>query len=420
VADEQGRRIPLEVTRGQIKWSLVRGEVPGDLVLIGRAEQVDLPRAMSSSYACQSCCNDGFYSAQVAPYSAEVEINLTVDFDAYETDIDCYGDFSTYNRSFGVTWRSTNEQVATINSSGTITARSAGATTITASWIAAHNEEPPIPCGGPYSPEQPNLPDPCACHSSPHSVSPAASLVVRPKISGPVALWWFNNYSPSGYATQITLTAMPANAGSYQWAVVAGTSFVNFSNNSDNITSTTNQVAVKSTGQSAAQLDISIRVTVNNVSSFEFRLTSKAPNILTFVRADHMTDGTTAYSTLIHYQIKDQFGVVLPSNVPFSEFFTTPEESLYPGENWERGQPNGVPVNPADVVDHLSPGAGLGLVPAPRPPCIPLCNVPVSRWDGSFHVGTTNVGQGLRVQTHTWQFYTDHGEHRNRVSPAPF
>jgi hypothetical protein len=419
VGDEQGRTIPLDLARGQIRWSLVRGEVPGDLVLIGRAEQVDLARGMSSSYACQSCCNDGFYSADVSPYSAEVEINGTVDFDAYQTDVDCYGNLVTYNRSFGVSWSTSNSQIATVNSSGTATASGPGTVTITASWTTVYNEEPPFPCGGPYSPEQPDLPDPCACDSSPRYAHPAASLVVRPKISGPVTLWWFNNYSPSGYVTQITLTAMPANAGSYQWAVVAGTSFVNFSNNSDNITTTTNQVVVKSTGQSADQLDIRIRVTVNNVSSFEFRLTSKAPNILTFVRADHMTDGATAYSTLIHYQIKDQFGVVLPSNVPFSDFFTTPEESLHPGENWERGQPNGVPVNPADVVDHLSPGAGLGLVPAPRPPCIPLCNVPVVRWDGSFHVGTTNVGQGLRVQTHTWQLYTDHGEHRNRVSPAP-
>ena len=29
---------------------------PEDLVLIGRAEQVDIAKGLSSSYACQNCC----------------------------------------------------------------------------------------------------------------------------------------------------------------------------------------------------------------------------------------------------------------------------------------------------------------------------------------------------------------------------
>ncbi|HEU4388835.1 MAG TPA: MBL fold metallo-hydrolase [Blastocatellia bacterium] len=61
----------------------------------------------------------------------------------------------------------------------------------------------------------------------------------RPTISGNVTLWWFNGYSPSGYATKVTLTASPVGQTSYQWTIVQGTGFADFSNNADGMTTTT-------------------------------------------------------------------------------------------------------------------------------------------------------------------------------------
>ena len=41
----------------QLHWSMRGAE---NLVLIGRAEQVDAARGLATSYACQNCCPDRF------------------------------------------------------------------------------------------------------------------------------------------------------------------------------------------------------------------------------------------------------------------------------------------------------------------------------------------------------------------------
>jgi len=64
VPDANGNTLPLDAKSGQVNWSM-RGAQ--NQVLIGRSEQVDLAKGVSSNYACQNCCPDSFDSGWVDP-----------------------------------------------------------------------------------------------------------------------------------------------------------------------------------------------------------------------------------------------------------------------------------------------------------------------------------------------------------------
>ncbi|HEX8282831.1 MAG TPA: hypothetical protein VF588_05730 [Pyrinomonadaceae bacterium] len=241
-------------------------------------------------------------------------------------------------------------------------------------------------------------------------VDPAACA--GPSISGPTNVWWFNGQTPTGYATSITLTASPAGAGSYSWSVVAGSDKVTLSNFNNN--------TVTVTGRNASTFrEVGIQVTVNGATSPTFRLSVRAPHRLVLTRDFvQRADATWGYDTEIHYRIEDQFTDVLPSNVPLNEHFTTGIVADFAGMDWRRGAEGGAVVNPTDWFDHIQ-GETAGHNPAPRNPCSPLCNTAVYHWDGEWFIGSTSIGVGRRVQTNTWQKFTDHAEHTNRTSPAP-
>jgi hypothetical protein len=141
--DEAGRTIPLDATKGQLKWSMKQvADVPPaeqarqQLALIGRTEQIDIANGISSNYACQNCCGDSYYDSFITPFSAEIEIDEQVDFDVYQIDEDCYGELTTYQRTplNGFTsWSSSDTSVATVNDS-IATAVGDGNATITATW----------------------------------------------------------------------------------------------------------------------------------------------------------------------------------------------------------------------------------------------------------------------------------------------
>jgi hypothetical protein len=137
VPDEEGRTIPLDVSHGQIKWSLrqtnysKRNDPYEKLALIGRSEQTDTTRGISSNYSCQNCCTDGFAHGYVSPPGVDFEIGQQAQFQAYEVYEDCYGYLNTNQVSGG--WSSSNTSVVTV-SGGLVTAKSIGDAYITASW----------------------------------------------------------------------------------------------------------------------------------------------------------------------------------------------------------------------------------------------------------------------------------------------
>jgi hypothetical protein len=133
VPDVYGKTIPLTAERGQVVWS-VHGT--DGLAMIGRSEQVDEVEGVSSSYACQFCCPNSFYQAGLSPENtAAVGVGSTIQFVAYETDANCYGNpMMPHPVINGVTWTSANTSAATINSSGLATGVAPGSSGIYARW----------------------------------------------------------------------------------------------------------------------------------------------------------------------------------------------------------------------------------------------------------------------------------------------
>ena len=164
--DEAGRRIPLDVSVGQFRWSLKQTAAPPaveddrqGLALIGRSEQIDLTNGIISSYACQNCCLNSYYSSSLSPFSLDAEVGDVVHFDVMQQDKDCEGVIGPpYIRTYipGVApWSSSNTQAATVDSSGTVTTVGAGDTTIQAAW--SDRIYTAAPCG----PGSPEIETPC-------------------------------------------------------------------------------------------------------------------------------------------------------------------------------------------------------------------------------------------------------------------
>ena len=121
VPDINGATIPLTAERGQVVWS-VRG--PDLLGMLGRSEQVDEVRGVSSNYACMYCCGNSFSSASLDPTSSvTAAVGETAQFIAKETDVNCYGGQVEPYPVGGnnLTWNSHDTTAATINQSGTAT-----------------------------------------------------------------------------------------------------------------------------------------------------------------------------------------------------------------------------------------------------------------------------------------------------------
>jgi hypothetical protein len=194
VPDVDGRIIPAEVSSGQLMWSLKQMGPPpaGDearqaLALIGRSEQVDVERGLSSNYACQSCCTNSYYDSFLSPAGADVEVDTLVNFTVYQRDKDCYGVVSMpYPRTFfdgPVTWSSSDTETATVNASGQATAIGAGETTIRATWTDYRYDVRFAPCT--YYGEGQTSPNCYDCnYALPVHPSPSATLKVKPKITG--------------------------------------------------------------------------------------------------------------------------------------------------------------------------------------------------------------------------------------------
>ena len=61
------------------------------LAMIGRSEQVDEVKALSSTYACQNCCGDFPQGVFITPSQVEMQVGQSVTMQAVEQRVDCYG-----------------------------------------------------------------------------------------------------------------------------------------------------------------------------------------------------------------------------------------------------------------------------------------------------------------------------------------
>jgi len=131
----EGNIMPLDATIGHVSWSAYGKE--SHKTLIGRSQTVDVANGLASTYECQRCCGNNFFSSRVIPGSVTEFVGYTEQFIAQEQTIDCYHEHvsSWFNVGWAA-WSSANTNVMTVNSSGLGTAVGAGSTSIWASWTS--------------------------------------------------------------------------------------------------------------------------------------------------------------------------------------------------------------------------------------------------------------------------------------------
>jgi hypothetical protein len=131
--DERGHTIPLSAKRGKIVWS-VRGA--NSLALLGRSEQVDLVKGISSSYAYHMCCPNSVRNTWIDPSSLDIFTGDVTSFRGVERDSTCYGGL-TPPYYIGDVWTTNNPNVADVSGLGSdadVTAINSGTATVTAHW----------------------------------------------------------------------------------------------------------------------------------------------------------------------------------------------------------------------------------------------------------------------------------------------
>ena len=297
-ADDEGRTISPDVAHGQVRWTLIENKGTDPLALIGRAEQVDEVKAISSTYACQNCCGDFFQESYISPSSVEIQVGGTATLHAFELHSDCYG--YTYPVEQTGSWSSSNPSVASV-SGGQVTSIGAGQTTITATWNSYTSV--PSQCSG-FNPG----PIGGCCGSAAFFRSASATVRVvgvapSVSISGPNAV-------PLGTdVNTIQLTASGnTTGGTYAWSTTS--SRVTLTNTSSAT------VTVRSVSQSSSQNDVTINLaySINAQTAHTLTtLTVQKPISLGFVTttsqgtASNCATGSTGWERNIKWQVLDQF-----------------------------------------------------------------------------------------------------------------
>jgi Immunoglobulin domain/Immunoglobulin I-set domain len=274
----------------------------------------------------------------------------------------------------------------------------------------------------------------------------AATLTVNPALATTTTcaktskvcpnLWWFNGVSPQPTNYVTTLQA-PTGGTDYTWTIAEGTEYAQFSNNASTIdTKTKNTVEILPKGDPGDGSPPMVAVTVKMMSkkgavtANPFILNLRKPYELqpnTAVAPNGVVDKaykSSGYESDIHYRIFDQTGMVLPFFIALNEHFTTGLSIDYQGPppNWPRGPECGKthvcsgPFDPNDWADGIIV-SGNTLVPTPQPPHSPPGTTMVDHWTGTWGIGDNHPGNGVHVQTNTWQRFVDHGRHTNIVSP---
>lgn len=234
-------------------------------------------------------------------------------------------------------------------------------------------------------------------------------------INGPVDLWWFQNENPPGYDITANLSATNSTgvAGTYTWTIINGATRADFNGQP---TVNGSNATVKSKGASVAQNDVKVKVDFvgsrGEQGTAEKTLTIKAPNSLGNLGTTDIAHATWGYESRINYNIKDQFGAILPSNVPINEQWDGPIVADFNGMNWRRGAEGSLSVPPARWFDRVQGENPAGpRVPLPLRPTDPGAGVAVYHWPGTWRVGSLVIGKGKSVKSVTWSKYRGRARH---------
>jgi len=404
--DFKGNKIPVDATDGSVNWIRL-DNVP----VMGRLVVIEHHKGVATNFDCPTAqCPPGLTSVSSSQDSAPYLVGQSNQHTATAvfTDANYFPHPYSVTTDPSTTWSSNATRIATVNNTttkGLVTGVAGGTATITPRycdytyrWFVAEQMCVAV--------------DTCLSGPNPHNVV---------QITGPNTVWWFNGQTPSGYATTITLTALPSGGTSYSWSLLAGTDKAVLSGQSANTVKLTGNDLSTTSGDVTVQVSVTISGGTKPVSK---NITVRGPYKLVPLTPPYTdnADSTRGYSTIARYEIQDNFSTRLPSNVDANEqwtssvIFDSPYSSA--NSNWIRGVANGAVVSPSLFQDQMA-GPLLSGGPVPTPTAPAGGTTKVFHWGQAFWVGSSSSGLGARVQTDTQQFYIDHGRHLSPVSPAP-
>jgi hypothetical protein len=130
--DFKNNKIPANATDGSVIWVRI-----DNLPVMGRLMQIHRQAGMASNYDCCICaCGLSYepYLDYISASSSDVAVNGTASWTFYAGYEDCNGIHHYFNATSEAGWSPGNTNIATVNSSGTVTGKSAGSTSITAEY----------------------------------------------------------------------------------------------------------------------------------------------------------------------------------------------------------------------------------------------------------------------------------------------
>jgi hypothetical protein len=292
VPDKNGSTIPPDVKYGS--YSIRNLDDPLGTYLFEGKLTIDTKYGYAF-HGCGYCCSPaGPPGPSPDPFSQLV-------YDVWANSLWGYDvcDDNDYDvTSSAYSWWSSDTTVMTIDTTGVSTGVGAGSPFANSSiWMPQGNR---LKC--PYK-----------------TYYPVSSGSVKPTISGPNTVWWFNGQNPNSatWPTQITLSA----SASGTWAATSGSSYVHLSSTSGS------SITVQGTGTfSQSANDVSMTVTVNGVTSNPFTLTSKGPKQLsnpTNFSEACTGSGEQGWHYYKTYRVLDNFNNVMTS-MPVSEGLGAP------------------------------------------------------------------------------------------------
>ncbi len=253
---------------------------------------------------------------------------------------------------------------------------------------------------------------------------PEPSVIEPVRIVRDKDLWWFDGEDAANYAEEAKLTAFGATPGAtrgqFVWDVVRGTDKVDFQNDSDSMTRTNaNRITVKSTAASASRGDVRVRCrwSLGGASATLYHdFTVYAPSAGVAVSGPNDFPFNGGFRSEYVIEVRDQFNRRLPADVEINESWGTFTADQPVVNNWFIAPPNGAMTGPpnngpgtAQFYENYGMPAGPSLVPPAVNPGAPGSANPVMHATQYYRAGSTAVGAGRLIKTHTTQYCQGRG-----------
>jgi len=254
----------------------------------------------------------------------------------------------------------------------------------------------------------------------------AAAIIEPVTIVRDKNLWWFDGENAANYDEEAKLTAFGATPGAtrgnFRWDVVRGPGKIDFENNADTMTRiNANRVGIKSTDASDTLGDVQVRCRWSHGSASKtlfHSFTVRAPDEGVVVGRPNDTPWGGGYRSQYVIGVRDQFRRTLPRNVEVNESWGRFVADSPGVSNWFIAPPNGAMTGPPNgpataqfFETYGMPGGG-GRVPAPVNPGAPGSGTRVMHARQFYRAGSTAVGRGRLIKTHTAQY--QRGQARQR------